>query len=216
MTVPPLELRKVLVLVEETLIEGRVPVAGAPLRKAAAAAIVRNPYAGRPFSVALDELVEPSAALGTLLGERLGAALGVPVQSYGKAALVGMAGEQEHAVATVTSVFGDAFRAAVGGGTAWLPSVSKRCVAGTPVDVPLCFKDEIWVRSHYDAITVAVPDAPGPDEVVVVVGVASGGRVHERLGGMTVAQAAKSSPGDSDSERDLAQGLVRAAEEDPA
>jgi hypothetical protein len=184
-----LELRKVLVVVEETLVEGGVAAPGAPLRKAAAAAVVRNPYAGRPYSETLGELVEPSAELGTLLGERVAKALGVPVESYGKAALVGTAGEQEHAVAIKTSVFGDAFRTAIGGATAWLPSVSKRCAPGAAVDVPLCFKDQVWVRSHYDAITVTIPDAPAADEVVLVVGVASGARVHARLGGMTVEEA---------------------------
>lgn len=143
-----LELRKVLVLMEETLTEGGRSDDGPALRKAAACAAVRNPYAGRPFSDALDEIVGPSAELGRLLGERAAAALGVPVESYGKAALVGLAGEQEHAVAIKTSVFGDAFRVAIGGATAWLPSVSKRGAAGTAVDVPLCFKDEVWVRSH--------------------------------------------------------------------
>ena len=68
-------------------------------------------------------------------------------------------------------------------------SVSKRCAAGTPVDVPLACKDEIWVRSHYDAITVMVPDAPLPDEIVVICAVASRGRLHARLGGMTRQEA---------------------------
>lgn len=183
-----LVVRKTLVVVEETRVEGGRP-GDPPLRKAAAAAVVTNPYAGRPFSEALDELVEPSAALGRELGEEAAWALRAPVESYGKAALVGTAGEQEHAVAIKTSVFGDAFRAAIGGATAWLPSTSKRCAPGTPVDVPLCFKDEVWVRSHYDAITVAVPDAPLPDEVVLVVGVASRGRLHARLGGKTKEEA---------------------------
>jgi hypothetical protein len=77
----------------------------------------------------------------------------------------------------------------VGGGEAWISSFSKRCAPGEPVDVPLAYKDEIWVRSHYDGITVRVPDAPAQGEIVVIAAVASGGRVHERLGGMTLAQA---------------------------
>lgn len=72
---------------------------------------------------------------------------------------------------------------------AWLPSVSKRCSAGTSVDVPLCFKDDVWVRSHYDAITMCVPDAPLPDEIVVICGVASRGRLNARLGGKTKDEA---------------------------
>jgi hypothetical protein len=183
-----LEIRKLLTVVEEVRTEGG-RADGPPLRKAAAAAVVPNPYAGRPFSEALDEIVAPSGELGMLLGKRAAEALGVPAESYGKAALVGAAGEQEHAVAIKTSVMGDAFRAAIGGASAWLPSVSKRCAPGTPVDVPLCFKDEVWVRSHYDSITVTVPDAPLPDEIVLIVALASRGRLNARLGGKTKAQA---------------------------
>jgi hypothetical protein len=183
-----LEIRKLLTVVEEIRSEGG-RADGQPLRKAAAAAVVRNPYAGRSFSEDLSELVAPSAELGSLLGERALSALGEPAESYGKAALVGSAGEQEHAVAIKTSVMGDPFRMAIGGGQAWLPSVSKRCAPGTPVDVPLCFKDEIWVRSHYDAITVTIPDAPLEDEVVLIVALASRGRLNARLGGKTKEQA---------------------------
>jgi hypothetical protein len=182
-----LEVRKLLTVVEEIRTEGGRSD-GPPLRKAAAAAVVRNPYAEKPFSEALDDIVEPSGDLGTLLGERAAEALGEPVESYGKAALVGTAGEQEHAVAIKTSVMGDAFRGAIGGASAWLPSVSKRCAPGTPVDVPLCFKDEVWVRSHYDSITVMVPDAPLSDEIVLIVALASRGRLNARLGGKTKAE----------------------------
>lgn len=181
-------IRKVVTVVEEVLTEGGRGD-GAPLRKAAAIAVIANPYAGLAVVEDLSALVEPSAALGALLGERVAAALGAPVESYGKAALVGMGGEQEHAVACITTPFGDALRGAVGGGTAWLSSFTKRCGPGEPVDVPLAYKDEIWVRSHYDGITVRLPDAPGPGEIVVIAAVASRGRLHERLGGMTVARA---------------------------
>lgn len=164
-----------------------------PLLRGAAMAVIANPYASRPFAEDLSELVGPSAGLGALLGRRVVSALAAPVESYGKAALVGTAGEQEHAVACITSPFGDALRQAVGGGRAWVSSFTKRCGPGEPVDVPLAFKDEIWVRSHYDGITVRVPDAPAPDEIVVIAAVASGPRLHERLGGMTLAQAREAS-----------------------
>jgi hypothetical protein len=180
--------RKTLVVVEETRLEAGRP-GDRPLRKAAALAVIANPYAGRPFSESLDVLVDASAALGRELGELAMRALGTEAESFGKAALVGLDGEQEHGVATKTSVFGDAFREAVGGGPAWVSSVSKRCTAGTPVDVPLACKDEIWVRSHYDAFTVMVPDAPLADEIVVICAVASRGRLHARLGGMTRREA---------------------------
>jgi hypothetical protein len=177
-------IRKTLVVVEETRLEdGRRD--DPPLRKAAALAVIANPYAGRPFSDSLDVLVDASADLGRELGEQAMQALGTAAQSFGKAALVGLAGQQEHAVATITAVFGATFREAVGGGPAWVSSVSKRCAAGTTVDVPLACKDEIWVRSHYDAFTVTIPDAPMPDEIVVICAIASRGRMHARLGGMT-------------------------------
>jgi hypothetical protein len=182
------EIRKLVTVVEEVLIEGGRSD-GDPLLKAAAMAVIANPYAGLAVVEDLSELVRPSAALGGLLGERAAAALGVPVESYGKAALAGMAGEQEHAVACITTPFGDALREAVGGGEAWLSSFTKRCGPGEAVDVPLAYKDEIWVRSHYDGITVRVPDAPGPGEIVVIAAVASRGRLHQRLGGMSVGEA---------------------------
>lgn len=179
----PLDIRKLVVHLEETRAEGGRGDAGGPLRKVAALAVIPNPYAGRPWSGDLDELVGPSGALARELAEAALAVLGAPVESYGKAALAGLAGEQEHANACVTGVFGDALRAAVGG-KAWLPSVTKRVPAGAPVDIPVCYKDAIWVRSHYDAVTVAVPDAPLPHELVVGLAVTNRGRLNARLGGL--------------------------------
>lgn len=177
---PPI--RKLLTVREEIRTEaGRAD--GPPLVKAAAIAVIANPYVGRPFSEELGELTEHRLELGRLLGRTAAAALGLEAQSYGKAALVGLAGETEHAVATKTGEFGDGVRATVGG-SQWISSVSKRCAPGTPVDVPLAGKDEIWVRSHYDAVTVLVPDAPLPDEIAVILAVASRGRLHARVGGL--------------------------------
>jgi hypothetical protein len=114
---------------------------------------------------------------------------GREAQSYGKGGIAGLAGEQEHVVACVTTVFGNAFRAAVGGGAAWISSATKTAAAGASIDIPLAYKDELYVRSHYDAVTLSVPDVPRPDELLVCVAVASGARIHERVGGMTLAQA---------------------------
>jgi Amino acid synthesis len=179
-----LEVRKLVVVVEEVRSEGGRGGDGGPLRKVAALAVARNPYAGRPWSASLEELVAPSGTLASELASAAVAALGEPVESYGKAAMVGLDGEQEHANACITSVFGDAFRAAVGGGKAWLPSVTKRAAAGASLDIPVCYRDAIWVRSHYDAVTVAVHDAPLPDEVLVGLAVTNRGRLHARLGGL--------------------------------
>lgn len=182
------ETRRVVTVADEVRSDGGRSD-GEPLRRAAVAVVISNPYAGRPFSEDLSELVDASADLGTLIGERCVAALGTEVESHGKAVLVGTAGEQEHGNAVKTTTFGNPFREAFGGGRAWLPSTTKRCAPGAQVDVPLCFKDEIWVRSHYDTITLSVPDAPAPDEIVLIGAVASRGRLNARLGGMTREEA---------------------------
>ena len=98
---------------------------------------------------------------------------------------MGLDGEQEHAVACITTVFGDAFRRQVGGGRAWISSASKIASAGTSLDIPLAYKDEVYVRSHYDAIELCIPDAPRADEFVICVAVSTGPRPFHRVGGMT-------------------------------
>jgi hypothetical protein len=190
LTIPSdVAVRKLLTVREEILTEGGQTDRGGPLIKVAALAVLANPYVGRPFAAELEELVAPSEAVGALLGARAVAALEAPVESFGQAAVVGLAGEQEHAVACLAGGFGDAFREAVGGALAWLASVTKRSTAGETVDVPLAYKDEIWVGSHYDSITVRVPDAPAPDEIVVIAAVASRGRMHARLEGLSKEEA---------------------------
>ena len=185
-----LDIRKVFTFVEEVRTEGGRDD-GDPLVKAAVAVVFRNPYAGKAYSEDLSEIEGPSAELGTLIGERCGAAVGGKVESHGKAVLIGTAGEQEHGNAAKTTTFGNPFREAFGGGLAWLPSTTKRCAPGATADVPLCFKHEIWVRSHYDTITVSIADAPAPDEIVLIGAVASRGRLNARLGGKTVEEALK-------------------------
>ncbi len=192
MTVPAtrtLVVRKIWSQVEQTeTVVGRRDDGG-PLRKVAVCAVVENPYAAAGFAADLSEVIDGSRALGTLLGDRAVALLGEPVASYGKGAVVGIAGEQEHGNAALTSAFGDALRAAVGGGAAWITSATKVGGPGCSIDVPLAYKDDIWVRSHYDACEVRIPDAPLPDEIVVIAAVANRGRINARLGGRTVEQA---------------------------
>jgi hypothetical protein len=180
--------RKWVGVVEEIRHE-RGPDGGPPLIKAVAAAVLANPLAGR-FEDDLSALVEPSAALGGELGRRAVALLGGrAAEGYGKAALAGTAGEQEHAVACITTPFGDALREAVGGGTAWISSATKVGAPGESVDIPLAYKDALYVRSHYDTVTLRVPDAPRADELVVAVALSSGARVHHRVGGLSKAEA---------------------------
>jgi len=158
---------KVVTIVEDVLEESGRAV-GTAFRKVAVAAVIENPYAGR-FSEDLGEIIEASVAIGDQLGARLVEAMGGPVQSYGKSAIVGGNGEVEHGHAFLTSAMADRLRVAVGGGAAWISSTAKRGPLGVAIDVPLASKDALKVRSHYDTMTVSIPDAPAPDEVVVVV-----------------------------------------------
>lgn len=176
-------IRKWVSHVEEVRHDGGEPLS-TPLVKAAVGVVIANPFAGQRVRD-LSELTEPSAELGRELGARAAALLGgLPVQSYGKGGIAGLAGEQEHLVACVTTIFGDAFREAVGGGEAWISSSSKVAAAGASLDIPLAHKDALYVRSHYDSVMITAPDVPKPDELFVVVGVASGPRPHERVGGL--------------------------------
>ncbi len=184
-----LHIRKIYTIIDETRDIFGVNDPGGALRRVAACAVITNLYAGRGLVKDLTALIEPSRELGYLLGTLALQSLGSPAESYGKAAIAGTAGEQEHAVACITSVFGNALRESLGGARAWIPSTSKVGPPGTAIDVPLAFKDELWVRSHYDALEVRVPDAPLPDEIVVIVVLANRGRLHARLGGLTKEEA---------------------------
>jgi hypothetical protein len=178
--------RKVHVIIDEALSEAGL-ADGEPLRKVAVVAVGENPWAGR-HGDDLSEMIAWGAALGTLLGERAARELAAPVVSYGKAAIVGLFGEQEHGVALLTTSFGDALREAVGGGLAWISSATKRGAPGTVIDVPLAHKDALYVRDHYDALEVRVPDAPLPGEIVVIAVVTNRGRLHARCGGPSASQ----------------------------
>ncbi len=182
------EIRKWVHVLDEVPHDGGPPPP-VPLRKAAVGVVIRNPFAGR-FAPDLSALTAPSAWLGSELSRRALALLGgEPAQSYGKGGIAGTDGEQEHVVACITTVFGDALREAVGGGAAWISSASKRAAPGTSLDIPLAHKDALYVRSHYDAITLCVPDSPRADELLIAVAVASGGRPHHRVGGLAAADA---------------------------
>ncbi|KIH99072.1 peptide synthetase [Streptomonospora alba] len=184
----PLEVRKTFAQAE-TIRSSAGRSDGEELRKVAVCAVVRNPYAGRGYVDDLSGIIDASDELGRSLGLEAVRLLGQPVESYGKGGLVGSDGEQEHVNAALTAVFGDAFRAAVGGGKAWITSMTKPAVAGEVIDVPTAYKDDIWVRSHYDGVTIRVPDAPRPEELVVIGVVTNRGRLNARVGGRSVAEA---------------------------
>jgi hypothetical protein len=181
------EIRKLIVQVEETHREGGESVSP-PARRAVAIAVIQNPYAGQ-FSANLDALIEIGEELGALLGERCVQALGIApeaAQSYGKAAIVGEAGELEHAAAILHPKLGAPLRKAVGKGAALVPSAKKRGTLGTTIDIPLGHKDAAFVRSHFDAIEARVSDAPRAQEIVVAVAVTDSGRPQPRIGGLQV------------------------------
>jgi len=176
-----MDARKILLLKEEVLSEaGRA--AQPPVTRAAAIAIIRNPFAGKGHVDDLSALFDIGAALGEQLMPQAVALLkGAPV-SYGKAAIVGMAGDQEHGAAVCHPKLGKPMRAAVGGGEAIICSNVKVAAAGTLIDVPLAHKDNIWAFDFLDTMTVMVADAPRPDEIMVVMAVADGGRANPRIG----------------------------------
>ena len=179
------QIRKLIVSVEETRREMGRDVSP-PTRRALAIAVIANPYAGR-YSESLDELIAIGDELGGLLGERCVEALGIApeaAESYGKAAVVGEAGELEHAAAILHPKLGAPLRKAVQKGAALVPSAKKSGGPGTPIDVPLGHKDAAFVRSHFDAIEARVADAPRAGEILVAVAVTDSGRPLPRIGGL--------------------------------
>jgi hypothetical protein len=183
------KIRKLLVQVDEIRIEMGQAV-NPPTRRAVAMAVIENPYAGR-YEQNLDELITIGEELGALLGQKCVEALGITpgqAQSYGKAAIVGEAGELEHAAAILHPKLGAPLRQAVEKGAALVPSSKKRGGMGTAIDVPLGHKDAAFVRSHFDAIEARVNDAPRSNEIVVAVAVTDSGRPLPRIGGLQASE----------------------------
>ena len=184
------DIRKLATFVDEIHREAGRPI-DPPVRRAAAVAVIANPFAGQ-YVDDLSELMEIGAALGGLLGERAVAALDIvpaAVESYGKAALVGADGELEHAAAILHPKLGAPLRAAVEKGAALVPSSKKRGGPGRVLDIPLGHKDAAYVRSHFDGMEVSLSDAPRADEILVAVAVTDSGRPLPRVGGLTAAEA---------------------------
>ena len=183
----PAKIRKIIVQTDEVRVEMGRDI-DPPVRKALAMAVIENPCAGR-YVENLDELVAIGEELGALLGARCVQALGIApgaAHSYGKAAIVGEAGELEHAAAVLHPKLGAPLRLAVEKGAALVPSSKKIGGLGTAIDVPLGHKDAAYVRSHFDAMEARVSDAPRANEIVVAVVVTDGGRPLARIGGLNV------------------------------
>jgi hypothetical protein len=176
-----LHIRKLVLHREQVLQElGTVPER--PVVRAAALAVIANPSAGRPAVEDLTALWEAGATLGErLMPELLRLLDGAPI-SYGKGAVVGTAGEVEHGGACVHPRLGRPMRAAIGGGAAVIPSNVKVAAAGAALDIPLGHKDDPWSFAHFDTLTVSVADAPRPDEILVAMALADGGRLRNRCG----------------------------------
>ena len=184
-----MEIRKIVTVVEETCREAGKTL-GKPTRKAAAMAVITNPYAGQ-YVEDLTPLIDASVEVGEILTKRAVEALGVApemVESYGMAAIVGINGELEHAAALLHPKLGTPIRANVGGGKAILPSTKKVGGPGTAIDVSLGFKNAAYVRTHFDAMEVRIADAPRDNEIVLIVAVTDSGRPLARVGGLTVDQ----------------------------
>ena len=179
------QIRKIAIFVEETRIEMDRPV-DPPTRRAATAAVIKNPFAG-VYHDDLSLLMDIGEELGALLTEKAVAALGVDgaaVESYGKAAAVGENGELEHAAALLHPKLGAPVRKALGKGAALIPSSKKRGGPGVTLDIPLGHKDAAFVRSHFDGMEIRIVDAPRANEIVVAVAVTDSGRPLPRVGGL--------------------------------
>ncbi len=174
------DIRKIITLRESIFSElGRQ--GARPIVRAIGIGVIRNPFAGR-WVEDLRPLFEAGAALGERLMPELVRLLDGPAVSYGKGALVGLAGEMEHGGACVHPMLGRPMRAAIGGGQAVIGSNVKVAAPGTAIDIPLGHKDDPWSFEHFDTVTVYVADAPLPDEIVVIMAIADGGRLANRCG----------------------------------
>ena len=180
------DIRKIVVTVEETHRESGKSVRPVT-RKAAAVAVIANPFAGK-FAEDLTPLMDIGEELGGYLTKKAVEALGIEggkAESYGKAAIVGEGGELEHAAAILHPKLGTPVRKVLGKGAALIPSSKKRGGPGVPFDIPLGHKDAAYVRSHFDGMEVRINDAPRANEIVVAVAVTDSGRPLPRVGGLT-------------------------------
>src|ERR1700722_6883289 len=175
-----IEIRKIVTTREIVFSELGV-TAPKPVVRAIGLAVIRNPFAGK-YAEDLRPLFEAGAELGERLMPELVKMLDGPAVSYGKGAIVGVQGEMEHGGACVHPMLGKPMRAAIGGGKAVIGSNVKVAPPGAILDVPLGHKDDSWSFAHFDTITVSVADAPRPDEILVVMAIADGGRLRNRCG----------------------------------
>ena len=181
------KIRKIVTNVEEIRYEG-FQTLEKPLHKCSVAAVIVNPFAGS-YAEDLSQLTEYGEYLGEYLTKMAVKALGhVPVHSYGKGAIIGLNGELEHGGAILHPKLGKPMREVIGGGKAIIPSAKKVGPAGASLDVPLHYKDAAFVRTHYDAMEIRIPDAPKENEIVIALVFTDGGRPHARIGGLQLSE----------------------------
>jgi hypothetical protein len=174
-----MDIRRLLLIKDVIYAEGGLP-AMAPVTRVAACAVIANPLAGRALDD-LGELIPFGAELGELLVQEALKALPLPALSYGKAAIVGTSGDIEHGAAILHPLMGRPMREAIGGGQAIIPSNVKIGAVGCTIDVPLGHKDDTWSFDQIDTIGITIANAPRPDEIVVIVALADGGRPRPRI-----------------------------------
>jgi Amino acid synthesis len=185
---PEVQIRKRLLVVEEVMHEGG-PVAQEPLRRAAALVAIRNPFAGG-YVEHIEGFMDDLKPLGLAMARSLVVALGDDpklVEAYGKGAIVGSAGELEHG-ALWHVPGGYAMREVLGGAKAIVASTKKVGGPGTRLDVPITHINASYVRSHFDAMEVGMTDAPGADEILLMLVMTTGARVHARVGGLKASE----------------------------
>ncbi len=175
-----MKIRKTIVLKEAIFGEGGRERA-APVHRVAGIAVIANPFAGR-FVEDLGELFDAGYELGVMLMAEMLPLLPGPAVSYGKAAIVGANGDMENGHAMLHPKLGKAMREPIGGGAALIPSAVKLAGPGASIEIPLGHKDDAWSFDHFDAMTVSVADAPRPDEILMAIALADGGRPSPRAG----------------------------------
>nr|WP_325249713.1 amino acid synthesis family protein [Amylibacter sp.] len=181
---PDVVVRKIVTMVEEIHHEFG-PVADTPLRRVAAVAVIKNPYAGR-YVADIADFMEDLKPLGLQMAQKALAMLGGDksvVQGYGKGAIVGLGGELEHG-ALWHVPGGYAMRELLGDAAAIVPSTKKVGAAGARLDVPITHINASYVRSHFDAMEVGLNDAPRADELAYILVMSTGARIHARVGGL--------------------------------
>jgi hypothetical protein len=180
-----MKIRKIITMIEDVISEEGRDVK-VPLRKVGVTAICDNPCSGS-YAEDLSVLIEGSGKIGSeIAGVAARHMSSFGITSYGKGAVVGFNGALEHAEAVLTTLFGDTMRAVTGGGKAWICHMAKRGGPNATIDIPLAHKDALTIRSHYDAMTITIPDGPLPDEIAISCVFASGGRPNHRIGGHSV------------------------------